>query len=431
MPIMRVEMRCRGIMSIEEMREFVISAEPLEFEGVTREEKYRWIEETLNRHKYLKLTKREKGIVRAYMSKMTGFSSSQLTRLISGYRWTGTVKVTPYRRHRFPRRYTSEDIRLLARVDEVNERLSGPATTQILKREHEVFGKGEYEGVKGISVSHLYNLRKTRSYLRQTTFFQKTKPTSVTIGERRKPDPQGRPGYLRVDTVHQGDKNGTKGVYHINTVDEVTQWQALGCTEKISERYLKPLLLALIDQYPFRIKGFHADNGSEFINKVVAKLLNKLLIELTKSRARKTNDNALVEGKNGSIVRKYMGYGHIPQRMAHAIHRFYTEYFNEYLNYHRPCGYARIEVDRKGKERKKYDSYMPPYEKLKSLPGVRTYLKPGITLAKLDEIAYKWSDVEFASMMQNEKRKLFEQIMKNPKLKTAHPQETVSCSSFD
>jgi transposase InsO family protein len=375
-PIMRVEIRCRGMMSLEEMREFVVSAEPLEFRGTTREEKYRWIERTLNRQKYLKLTKREKGIVRAYMEKMTGFSSSHLTRLICRYRWTGRVK--------------------------------------------------------GISVSHLYNLRKTRSYHRQTTFFQKTKPTSVNIGERRKPDPQGRPGYLRVDTVHQGNKNGTKGVYHLNTIDEVTQWPVrVGCTEKISERYLKPLLIALIDQYPFRVRGFHADNGSEHINKVVAKLLNKLLIELTKSRARKTNDNALVEGKNGSIVRKYMGYGHIPQKMAERIDRFYREYFTPYLNYHRPCGYARREVDKKGKERKKYDTYMTPYEKLRSLPGVEKYLKPGVTLAKLDEIAYSCSDVECACMMQREKSKIFQRLMTNPRVRTAQPQEALSCSSFD
>ena len=227
LPIMRVTIRCRGIMNIEDMREFLCSAEPLEFQGVRKEEKYTWVEETLKRYEYLRLTKKEKGIVRAYMTKLTGLSSSQLTRLIYAYRWTAEVKSTTYRRHRFPTRYMPEDICLLARVDEINERLSGPATKEVLRREHEVFGKEEYERLKGISVAHLYNLRKTRSYLNQTTLFKKTKHKSVNIGERRKPDPQGRPGYLRVDTVHQGDKNGKKGVYHINTIDEVTQWQVV------------------------------------------------------------------------------------------------------------------------------------------------------------------------------------------------------------
>ena len=74
------------------------------------------------------------------------------------------------------------------------------------------------------------------------------------------------PGFLRVDTVHQGDHNGTKGVYHINTVDEITQYQQISSVEAISKHLLIPVLEALIAAYPFLIQGFHADNGSEYIN---------------------------------------------------------------------------------------------------------------------------------------------------------------------
>ncbi len=102
--------------------------------------------------------------------------------------------------------------------------------------------------------------------------YQKTKPTKVSIGERRRPTPQGRPGYLRIDTVHQGDRDGVKGVYHINAVDEVTQWQIVGATAQISEAWLMPLLEAMLDQFLFRILGFHSDNGSEFINHKVKDL---------------------------------------------------------------------------------------------------------------------------------------------------------------
>jgi transposase InsO family protein len=128
--------------------------------------------------------------------------------------------------------------------------------------------------------------------------FEKTRPTPVSIGERRRPEPGGRAGYLRIDTVHQGDLDGVKGVYHINAVDEVTQWQVVGATEPISEAWLKPVLEAILEQFPFRILGFHSDNGSEFINHSVAAMLNKLLIEQTKSRPRHCNDNGLVESKN-------------------------------------------------------------------------------------------------------------------------------------
>ena len=107
----------------------------------------------------------------------------------------------------------------------------------------------------------------------------------MSIGERRRPEPNGKPGYLRVDTMHQGDLEVAKGVCHINAVDEVTQWQVVGATAQISEAYLLPVLEAMLEQFRFEIRGFHSDNGSDFINHTVAELLNKLLIEQTKIAA--------------------------------------------------------------------------------------------------------------------------------------------------
>jgi IS30 family transposase len=188
---------------------------------------------------------------------------------------------------------------LLAGVDEAHETLSGPATQKILYREFHEFGKSEYERLARLSVAHLYNLRKTGTYRKRRVVCQGTRPTAVSIGERRKPDPQGRPGYLRVDTVHQGDQDGSKGVYHLNAVDEVTQWQIVGATEQISEAWLMPVLEAMMEQFPFHIRGFHSDNGSEFINHTVAKLMNKLLVEQTKSRPRRSNDNGRPSARTG------------------------------------------------------------------------------------------------------------------------------------
>jgi transposase InsO family protein len=177
----------------------------------------------------------------------------------------------------------------------------------------------------------LYRLRASAQYRQRRITYQPTRPTAVSIGERRRPEPNGRPGYLRVDTVHQGDLEGNKGVYHINAVDEVTQWEVVGAAAQISEAYLLPVLIAMLEQFPFRILGFHSDNGSEFINHRVAEMLNKLLIEQTKSRPRHSNDNGLAEAKNGAVVRKHMGYTHIAAPHAAAIETFYEEHFNEYL----------------------------------------------------------------------------------------------------
>ena len=398
-------------LSHEQKREFLQSSRKIKFAGCRRAEMYTWIERMLMAQGYGSLGKTERGLVRAYAEKVTGLSVSQMTRLIRGYLDTGGVREQPYQRHRFATRYTDQDIALLAEVDRVHERLSGPATRCILQREYKQFGGAEYARLAEISVAHLYNLRHSARYRNQAAVYEPTRPTPTTIGERRRPDPQGQPGFLRVDTVHQGDWEGAKGVYHINAVDTVTQWQVVGCASKISETYLLPVLEAMLEQFPFVVLGFHADNGSEFINHRVAELLNKLRAEFTKSRACRSQDNALVEGKNGAVIRKLIGYGHIPAEHAEALQKFYVQFLNPYLNFHRPCGFASVTVDARGKRQRRYpvEDYQTPYEKLKSLPEATRYLKPGLSWARLDPIAGQRSDTEWARRMQAAKVRLLRQ----------------------
>src|SRR6266851_473292 len=310
-------------MGLEQIRAFMAASQEIGFEGANRKEIYNWVRRTLTEQQYQVQGKAGRGVLRCYIAKTTGMSRAQVTRLIGQYLATGKVEETGYRRRRFPSLYTRSDIELLAEVDEAHETLSGPATQKILYREFHEFGESGYERLARLSVAHLYNLRKTVTYRKRRVVYQATRPTAVNIGERRKPDPQGRPGYLRVDTVHQGDQDGHKGVYHINAVDEVTQWQVVGAAEQISEVWLMPVLEAMMEQFPFLIRGFHSDNGSEFINHTVARLLNKLLVEQTKSRPGRSNDNGLVESKNGAVVRKHMGYGYIEGGHAEAINQFY------------------------------------------------------------------------------------------------------------
>ena len=204
-----------------------------------------------------------------------------------------------------------------------------------------------------ISVAHLYNLRHSTGYQRHRQVWTKTRPATVPIGERRAPAPNNRPGYLRVDTVHQGDLDGIKGIYHINAVDCVTQYEGVASCERISEAFLIPVLEELLLSFPFAILGFHSDNGSEFINAPVVKLLNKLLVEeQTKSRSRHSNDNAQAESKNNAIVRKQFGYNPIPQHFASLVNAFCRDHLNPYINSHRPCLFAETITDAKGKNAK-------------------------------------------------------------------------------
>ena len=396
--------------SLEQIRAFLAGSGEVRFAGQRREEVYGWTERTLVRHQYASLNRPGKGLVRSYIARMTGLSRAQVTRLITAYGKTGRVKAVAYRRSKFATRYTTADVNLLAYVDQAHGNLSGPATRRVLEREYAEYGQAAYQRLAAISVAHLYRLRNSESYRKRNASYQPTRPTPIPIGERRKPQPHGSPGYLRIDTVHQGDQDGRKGLYHINAVDQVTQWEIVAATPQISELWLMPVLEALLGQFPFVIRGFHSDNGSEFINYNVAHLLDKLLIEQTKSRAHHTGDNGLVETKNGAIIRKHIGYGHIDAQHAEAVDQFHRDHLNPYLNFHRPCAVPKVLTETNGKRRRVYLRWATPFEMFRELPQCEKLLQPQVTLAELDRFAQLQSDTEAALAMQRAKRKLFQRV---------------------
>jgi hypothetical protein len=400
--------------SLEQMRAFVAAGGTADFQVEDRAEKYACVERMLRQLDYARRSRSDKGLAKRYLSKLTGLGRAQLTRLIGRYAAEGSVTVASYRRRKFPAHYTEADVRLLAYVDQAHGTLSGPATRRILQREYGEYHIEAYQRLAAISSAQIYRFRKTAEYRKRHTSYQPTRPTPIPIGERRKPDPNGRPGYLRIDTVHQGDRDGVKGLYHINAVDQVTQWQVIGATPHISEAWLLPLLEALLEQFPFRIRGFHSDNGSEFINYQVSALLNKLLIEQTKSRPRHSGDNALVESKNGSVIRKHLGWTHIASGHAAAVNLFHRQHLNPYLNFHRPCGIPELRTLSKGKIKRVYRQWETPWDILRSLPDWETSLRDGISAEALQTHASARSDTDAAMAMQQAKRDLFRQLSRCP-----------------
>ena len=410
---MQTIMKLDDLTTTDQLRDFLSGTQAVAFSVLgDKDASYRWIQGELVRFRYLSSARPDKGVVIRYLMKVSGYSRQQITRLVTQYRDTGQLK----RRQRtvagFVSRYTTEDIQLLAAMDERHETPCGPAVKKLCERAYRVFGQVEYERLATISVSHLYNLRQTTTYTRQRRHFEKTRPKVSSIGERRKPRPNGKPGYIRIDTVHQGDQDKQKGVYHINAVDEETQFEVVCSVEKISELYLIPGLEEMLEAFPFTLLGFHSDNGSEYINSQIADLLDKLCIEFTKSRSRHSNDNALAESKNAAVVRKQFGYSHIPQRWAPLINEFNRQHLNPYLNFHRPCFFPETRTDAKGKERKvyRYENLMTPYDKFKSLPDSKDYLKPGVTFEILDAVALQISDNQAAEQLQKARQKLFKII---------------------
>jgi transposase InsO family protein len=400
---------------MDQVQAFVEGTAEVEFSVPSRAERLACIAETLAQFAYWRLGRRDKGLLVRFLCRITGYSRQQLTRLIAQYLRTGRLvdrRKAPARP--FATRYTAADVALLAEVDALHGTLSGPATKKLCERAWRRFGDTRYERLAGISVSHLYNLRRSPGYVRHRGPVAKTRPVQVKIGERRAPQPEGRPGFLRVDSVHSGDWDGAKGLYVINLVDEVTQYQLLVAVPRLNEGSLVPALEQALEAFPFRVLGVHADNASEYVNHRVAGLLEKLRAEFTKSRPRRSNDNALVESKNGSVVRKHLGYAHIPAQGAEAVNAFLEAHLCPYLNYHRPCFFPTVELDAKGRQRKRYryQDLMTPYDKLRSPPNAALYLKPGVSWDELDALAGELSDHEAARRMNEARDQLFRSFTK-------------------
>jgi len=414
---MVIDMNEGQVRTLQQLRQVLAGTQALQFRRAEDDEgRYGWIEQVLRRFGYRQLGRADRGAVRAYLQRLSGYSRAQVTRLVA--RWmTGQPLVKNYRRpeHAFARRYTAADVALLAEVDRAMGTLSGPATACVLRRQRDVFGVPGFERLADISVAHLYNLRRSAGYRAQRVVHTQTRPSRrADIGVRRAPAPEGRAGFIRIDSVHQGDQDGLKGLYHIDAVDCVTQWQVVATVQTISEAHLLPVIEQMLEQFPFRILGFHADNGSEYVNHRVARLLEKLRIEFTRSRPRHSNDNALAETKNGAVVRKEFGYAHIPQRHAARFNTFCREYLNPFLNFHRPCLFATDVPDPKkpGRIKRVYRAKdaMTPLDKLASLSESRRELREGITLQHLRELATALTDVQAAEELNEARLALFRRV---------------------
>jgi hypothetical protein len=416
---MVIDMNEAKLETIEQIQEFLSGTAEVTFSIPNDEPTLRaFVAAVIKRFSYFRRRKGHRGVLLAYLRRLTGYSRQHLSRLLVQYRDTRSLKPrVRASRTSFTRHYGPAEVALLAETDSLHDTLSGPATKVLLLRALTLFGDTRFARLAQISVSHLYNLRASEPYRKLRIVCRGTRPSPVVIGVRKAPAPQGVPGYIRIDTVHQGDQDGMKGVYHINAVDIVTQWELVAAVEHISEAYLLPVIALLLNGFPFTIRGFHSDGGSEFVNYETAKLLDKLRVEFTRSRPRHTNDNALAECKNGAVIRKIMGYSHIPQKYATAINDFYVEALNPYLNFHRPCFFAVDTTDAKGKIRKTYpyEQIMTPWERLKTIPEYETFLKYGVTAQALELQANEMSDNAAAKKVQLARKQLFQSFNRRSK----------------
>jgi len=379
--------------------------------------RYAWISTVLKRLRYGQLKRNERGLVLQYLRRFGGFSRAQITRLVR--RWIDGKELVLRRStppNAYARRYTDADLDALAEVEREYGRFSGPATVVVLRRMFEVYGDRRFERLRHLSSSHLYNLRRSERYRVRHTVRTKTRsdPRAATIALRRAPVPDERPGFIRIDSVHQGDHQGYRGVYHINAVDCVTQWEVVATVPALRKEHMLPTLKVMLEQFPFVVQGFHSDGGVEYVNYEVAAMLQAQHIAFTRSRPRHCNDNALAETKNGVVVRRQFGYNHVPQSWAERFSVFCQEHLNPFLNLHRPCMFG-VEVPdprKPGRTRRVHrpGDIMTPLEKLASLPNAQDYLREGITLQDLQAQALSITDVQAARTVRQAREQLLDNV---------------------
>lgn len=410
---MTLNMNDSHITSLAQLKEFAKLTRSAVFTKTNTKETYEWINKALTKFRYFRESKKNRGIVKGYLCTMTGYSNTHVDRLISEKKRSGHIRVKERTQNTFPIWFTKEDIALLAEVDNAEGRRTSKAVKKTCSDMYHLYGDMRFERLAHISSSHIYNLREKEVYKTNTLTHTSTQSIGRDIGIRAKPYPLGKPGYIRVDSVHQGDFDKVKGVYHINLVDEVTQEEVVVTVEGISEYFLLPALEHALSQFHVKIINFHSDNGSEYINKRVSSMLSKMLIEQTKSRARKTNDNALVEGKNYAVVRRQYGYAHIPKKYATSMEEYNQKYLNPYLFFHRQCAYADDIVDKRGKIKKVYERYMTPCENLLSVDNVQIYLREGLTIESLKREQYKVTHLAAAKELREKRNSLFAKIHKD------------------
>ncbi len=224
---MVIDMDDEQLRTLADVQGFLDGTMALEF-AVAADERYAFIARTVKRFGYGRLKRSDKAVVLRFLERVSGYSRQQIARLVKrGGERRPLVKRYRGSRTSFARTYTVADVLLLAQTDTLHGTLSGLATKKLMERAYGVFSDVRYQRLATISVAHLYNLRQQPKYQQQRQVWTKTRPSGIPIGERRAPAPNNRPGYLRVDSVHQGDQDGMKGVYHINAVDCVTQYEGV------------------------------------------------------------------------------------------------------------------------------------------------------------------------------------------------------------
>jgi len=179
------------------------------------------------------------------------------------------------------------------------------------------------------------------------------------------------PGYLELDTVsHSGENASGLFAYSFNLTDIGSTWVETRSVLGKGEEGILKAFREMSEALPFPVKAIDADNGSEFINRRLVDHCDRENIEFSRSRPYKKDDNAHIEQKNWTHVRKLIGWDRYDTPEAvRAMNDLYAHELRLSMNLFQPS-VKLIRVDRRGSRKtRRYDTPQTPLDRLAAMPG--------------------------------------------------------------
>jgi transposase InsO family protein len=177
------------------------------------------------------------------------------------------------------------------------------------------------------------------------------------------------PGWGEIDTVHHcGDSAFGEYIYSLNFTDIASTWTEGRAVVGKAQSRVVAAMGEIAEDLPFALKGLDSDSGSEFINEHFVRFCRQRELTFTRSRPYKKNDNAHIEQKNWTHVRKLFGWQRLYEgHIAELMNDLYRNELRIWMNLFQPS-VKLVEKQRVGsRTRRTYDRPQTPLERLIAL----------------------------------------------------------------
>ena len=230
-----------------------------------------------------------------------------------------------------------------------------------------------------------------------------------------------RPGFTEVDLVsHSGNSASGEFAHTLNVTDIHTTWTESGAVLGRGEEAVQRALNEIAEGLPFRLLGVDSDNGSEFINWHLKRWCEQKDIQMTRGRPYKKDDNAHIEQKNWTHVRKLLGWERYDTAEAvEAMNDLYRHELRLWLNLFLPSVKLLKKVRVGSKVRRVYDGPRTPLERVRACPQADR-----VQVARLEELRKSLDPFQLARTIERKLERVY--CLANRRLSPKEVQKTGS-----